>query len=594
MADLKGIESKGSATIKSPVVERPAGHKHSRTLPDGKPDVRYETPQSKGVDVKSVEAELKSKIKGEVRFDNGTRALYSTDGSNYRQIPFGVVLPKTREDIINTIAVCKKYNCPILSRGGGTSLAGQTCNVAVVMDMSKYYNKVLTIDAAKKRVTIQPGIVLDHMKKETEAQGLTFGPDPSTHNHCTIGGMLGNNSCGVHSVMSEFYGYGARMSDNMEKMTIVTYDGIEMEVGPTTEEEYERILNEGGRKADIYRKMKALVDKYGKLIRERFPKIPRRVSGYNLPALLPENGFNVAHVLVGTESTCVTILEATLKLMPKPEARTLVVLGYPDLYSSGKHVMDVMKFKPIGLEGIDDLLIGYMKKKGLHIDDLPLLPKGNAWLLVEFGGTSKEDADEKARKMMDELKKADNAPTMSLFDDKKQEKMIWEIREAGLGATAWVPGEPITEEGWEDSAVPPEHIGEYLVELRDLFNKYGWNPSLYGHFGQGCVHCRVPFDLLTEEGLKAYKSFTVEAAHLVVKFGGSISGEHGDGQSKADLLDIMYGPELIKAFREFKAIWDPYCRMNPGKMVDAYGQLSNMRTGSDYSPLRVKNPFPIP
>lgn len=552
------------------------------------------SPFAIGVDVRSLEAELKKVISGEVRFDEGSRALYSTDSSNYRQIPIGVVLPKTEEDILNTISLCRKYKAPILSRGGGTSLAGQTCNVAVVMDMSKYYNKVLNIDEAGKTVRVQPGIVLDHMKNETESRGLTFGPDPSTHNHCTIGGMLGNNSCGTHSVMSAFYGYGARMSDNVEKMTVVTYDGIRMEVGITSDADFENIIREGGRKAEIYQRMKQLVGKYQDLIRTRFPDIPRRVSGFNLPALLPEKGFNVAAALVGTESTCVTILEATLKLMPDPKARSLAVLGYPDLYTAGKDVMKILEFKPIGLEGLDDLLVQYMKKKGLDVEDLPLLPKGNAWLLVEFGGDSIQDADEKANRMMNALKAEGNSPEMNLFDDPIQAAKIWEVRKAGLGATAWVPGEPTTEEGWEDSAVPPERVGEYLVDLRKLFNKYGWNPSLYGHFGQGCVHCRVPFDLLTEEGLEKYKRFTVEAAKLVVSYGGSISGEHGDGQSKADLLEIMYGKELLQAFREFKEIWDPEWKMNPGKMIEPYGQLTNLRTGAHYHPKPVETHFKYP
>jgi FAD/FMN-containing dehydrogenase/Fe-S oxidoreductase len=559
-----------------------------------KQDYYMSSPYAEGVNIAGLEKELKKIIAGEVRFDDGSRALYSTDASNYRQIPIGVVIPKSENDIIQTVALCKKYGAPVLSRGGGTSLAGQGCNVAVVMDMSKYYNKVLHIDTDAKRVTVQPGIVLDHMKEQTEKVGLTFGPDPSTHNHCCIGGMLGNNSCGTHSVMSSFYGYGARMSDNTERMTVLTYDGIRMEVGPTTDAEYEQIVNRGGRKAAIYIQLRNLRDKYADLIRTRFPNIPRRVSGYNLPALLPENGFNVAAALIGTESTCVTILEATLKLMPAPKAKTLVVLGYDDLYAAGKHVMDVMKFKPIGLEGIDDLLIGYMKKKGLNVEDLPLLPKGKAWLLVEFGGESKDDTNNQARQLMDTLKKETGAPAMSLFDDAEQEDKLWEVRKSGLGATAWVPGEPTTEEGWEDSAVPPEKVGEYLVDLRKLFNKYGWNPSLYGHFGQGCIHCRVPFDMLTEKGLETYKRFTIEAAHLVVSYGGSISGEHGDGQSKADLLDIMYGKELMQAFHEFKKIWDPEWKMNPGKMVDAYGQLTNLRTGIHYHPAEPKTHFKYP
>lgn len=568
----------------------------SKSQVDGQElDTRFQTKYSINVNAKKLEKELKAVITGEVRFDEGSRALYSTDASNYRQIPIGVVLPKTEEDIINTINLCRKYEAPLLSRGGGTSLAGQCCNVAVMMDMSKYYNKVLGIDKEKKLVTVQPGIVLDEMRHTTEREaGLTFGPDPATHDHCTIGGMLGNNSCGVHSVMSQFEGYGARTSDNTETMTIVTYDGIKMKVGPTSDEAYEQIQKEGGRKAEIYRRMRELSNKYADLIRNKFPNIPRRVSGYDLPALLPEKGFNVAHALVGSESTLVTITEATMKLITTPKVRSLLVLGYSSLPDAGYAVPEILKHKPIGLEGLDDLLIEFMRRKGLNIQDIPLLPQGNAWLMVEFGGDSKEDADNKAKALMDELKKKDNSPTMSLFNDPEQEKKLWEVRESGLGATAWVPGEPNGGPGWEDSAVDPMYVGDYLKDLRALFDKYEYKPSIYGHFGQGCIHCRIGFDFLTKDGIEKYKQFTVEAAHLVVKYGGSISGEHGDGQARGDLLEIMYGKELMEAFKEFKSIWDPQWRMNPGKIVNTYGQTNDLRLGTDYNPPQLKTHFQFP
>lgn len=578
-------------------VYQPHEHSHNKyeLFQNGKYyDTRYITPQSESVDVRALESELRAAVTGEVRFDAGSRATYSTDSGNYRQMPLGVVLPRSEEDIVRTVAICRQHRAPLLSRGGGTSLAGQTCNVAVVMDLSKYYNRLLELDVAGKTATVEPGIVLDHLRAEAGKHGLTFGPDPSTHNHCTIGGMLGNNSCGAHSILSANYGYGAKMEHNTASMTVLTYDGIKMTVGPTSDDDFAKIVAEGGRKAEIYRRMKDLVTRYAPLIRERFPDIPRRVSGYNLVDLLPENGFNVASALIGTESTCVTILTATMKLLPAPRARTLVVLGYPNLFESGKHVMEILAFRPIALEGIDDLLIRNMEKKGYHTRELTLLPAGKAWLLVEFGGDSKAGTDKLARAMMAKLRARKNPPEMSLFDDEKQEEMLWKVRESGLGATAWVPGEAITEEGWEDSAVPPERIGEYLADLQQLFKKYGWDIPLYGHFGQGCVHCRIPFDLLTSEGLDQYKRFTEEAAHLVVRYGGSISGEHGDGQSKADLLEMMYGPELVQAFREFKAIWDPEGRMNPGKMVDAYGQLRNLRTGAQYHPFEPRTHFEWP
>jgi FAD/FMN-containing dehydrogenase/Fe-S oxidoreductase len=558
-------------------------------------DTRFQTAYSIDVNVKKLEEELKKAIHGEVRFDEGSRALYSTDASNYRQIPIGVVLPKTEEDVISTINICRKYYAPVISRGGGTSLAGQCCNVAVMMDMSKYYNRILHIDKEKKLVTVQPGIVLDEMRHTTEKQaGLTFGPDPATHDHCTIGGMLGNNSCGVHSVMAQFEGYGARTSDNTESMTIVTYDGIKMKVGATSDEAYEQIQKEGGRKAEIYRRLRAFRDKYKDLIRTKFPNIPRRVSGYNLPALLAENGFNLAHALVGSESTLVTITEATMKLITTPKMRSLLVLGYSTLPDAGYAVPEILKHKPIGLEGLDDLLIEFMRRKGLNVEDIPLLPKGNAWLMVEFGGDTKEESDGKAKALIEELKKKPDPPSTSLFDDPEQEKKLWEVRESGLGATAWVPGEPNGGPGWEDSAVDPVHVGDYLKDLRALFDKYGYKPSIYGHFGQGCIHCRVGFDFLTKDGIEKYKQFTIEAAHLVVKYGGSISGEHGDGQARGDLLEIMYGKELIEAFKEFKSIWDPQWRMNPGKIINTYGQTNDLRLGTDYNPPQLKTHFQFP
>jgi FAD/FMN-containing dehydrogenase/Fe-S oxidoreductase len=558
-------------------------------------DTRFETKYSAGVKVGKLLSELQKAITGEVRFDDGSRALYSTDASNYRQIPIGVVLPKTEEDILMTLQICRKYGAPVLSRGGGTSLAGQTCNVAVVMDMSKYYNKVLNIDKEKKLVTVQPGIVLDEMRKATIAKvGQTFGPDPATHSRCTLGGMLGNNSCGVHSIAAEFAGYGGRTSDNTESLTICTYDGVKMKVGKTSDEEYERIQKEGGRKAEIYKNLKAFTDKYGDLIRKTFPNIPRRVSGYDLPALLPENGFNVAEALVGSEGTLVTILEATLKLYPEFNGKTLLVLGYPTLPDTGYAVPEILKHEPIGLEGIDDYLIDFMRRKGLDIEKIPLLPPGSAWLLVEFGGKDKDESDGKARKLMAELKRKKNPPSMQLFDDPEQESMLWKIREDGLGATAWVPGEPNGGPGWEDSAVAPEHVGDYLKDLRELFTKYDYHPSIYGHFGQGCVHCRVGFDFQTPDGIRKYKRFTVEASHLVVKYGGSLSGEHGDGQARGDLLEIMFGKELIQAFREFKAIWDPEWKMNPGKIVDTFGQTNDLRLGVDYNPPQLKTHFRFP
>jgi FAD/FMN-containing dehydrogenase/Fe-S oxidoreductase len=571
------------------------------------------------VDVKALVKELRQTIRGEVRFSDGDRALYSTDSSNYRQIPIGVVIPRDRADVIDTVAACRKFGAPITCRGGGTSLAGQCCNAAVIMDFTKYVNRVIEIDAEQKLVRVEPGLVLDELQKRVKKHGLIFGPDPATHSHCAIGGMLGNNSCGVHSVMAEFYGGGARSSDNVRELEVLLYDGTILRVAKTSDARLAQIIggevvNRVGdyglsnsaessieitgpaynRCSEIYKKLVNLRDKYGDLVRQRFPKIPRRVSGYNLDELLPENGFNVARALVGTENTCVVILEATLELIPNPRVRSLLVLGYPDIYQAGDHVPEIRKYKPIGLEGIDNVLIHAMKLKHIHPRDLQILPKGNGWLLIEFGGNTTQEADASARKLMEELKRQPNPPTMHLVDDPSQEQVVWEIRDAGLGASARVPDEPDTWEGWEDSAVSPNDIGKYLRDFRTLLNKHGYLCTLYGHFGQGLVHTRIDFGLKSHEGIQKYLRFTKEAAELIKRYGGSLSGEHGDGQSRAELLPIMFGEELMQAFRDFKQIWDPDWKMNPGKVVRPFRRDENLRYGEHYNPPQWQTHFKYP
>ena len=522
-------------------------------------------------------ADLRSRISGEVRFDAASRALYATAGSNYRQVPLGVVIPRTVEDVVQTVASCREHGAPIFGRGGGTSLAGQCCNVAVAIDFSKYLNTVLEIDPARKHARVQPGLILDHLRNAAERHELTFGPDPSTHDHCTLGGMIGNNSCGVHSVMA------GKTDDNVNELDILLYDGTRMRVGPTSDEELAGIIAEGGRRGEIYARLRALRDRYADAIRREFPHIPRRVSGYNLPWLLPEHGFNVARALVGSEGTCVTVLEATVRLVDSPQFRTLTVLGYPDIYAATDDVPRILTYRPIGLEGMDDRLVNDIKHIGIREDSLRQLPEGSGWLLVEFGGDSREDADAQAHRMLTDLQKQGHPPTSKVFDNRVDEQQIWRTREAGLGATAHVTSEHPTWEGWEDSAVPPERLGDYLRAFRKLLNEYDYIGDFYGHFGQGCLHTRINFDLFTAPGITKFRRFIGEAAELVVSFGGSLSGEHGDGQSRAEFLPKMFGPDVMEAFHEFKRIWDPDNRMNPGKIVSPYRVDENLRYGSDYN-----------
>jgi FAD/FMN-containing dehydrogenase/Fe-S oxidoreductase len=532
--------------------------------------------------VASLEAALRATVEGEVRFSDGDRALYSSTGSNYRQLPIGVVIPRTTDDVVAAIAACREHEAPVVSRGGGTSLAGQAVNVAVVLDFSKYLDRILDIDPERKLARVQPGVVLDRLRERAEEHGLTFGPDPSTHEYCTLGGMIGANSCGVRSVMAQFYGPGPRSSDNVHELEVLTYRGERLRVGP----------GGAGVPDALATKLKELSDRYGDLVRERYPRIPRRVSGYNLDDLLPEQGFKVARALAGTEGTCVTVLEATVHLLDSPPFRSLVVAGYEDAPTAAEHVPIVMEHKPLGLEGIDELLIEDMTLLGKHVHDLSLLPDGRGWLVIEVGGTTKEEADARGREIIAALEKAQGGlKGAKLYDDPTGERHIWEVREAGLGATAFVPGQADTYEGWEDSAVPPERLGEYLRKLKRLADRYEYRSALYGHYGQGCIHARWNFDLSSAEGIAKWRRFLDDAADLVLSLGGSLSGEHGDGQSRAELLPKMFGDELVEGFREFKALWDPDWKMNPGKVVEPNAITSNLRLGVDYRPAQVKTHF---
>jgi FAD/FMN-containing dehydrogenase/Fe-S oxidoreductase len=540
------------------------------------------------LNVDALESALRRHLRGEVRFDHGSRALYATDGSNYRQVPIGVVLPKDTDDVIAAISICREHAAPVLCRGGGTSLAGQCCNVAVVLDFSKYMAAIVELDPARRVARVQPGVILDHLRSAAEKHNLTFGPDPASHSRCTLGGMVGNNSCGVHSVMA------GKTDENIEELEVLTYDGIRMRVGATSDAELNAIIREGGRRGEIYAGMKAIRDQYAELVRQRFPNIPRRVSGYNLNFLLPENEFQVARALVGSEGTCVTVLEATCRLVESPPERVLLLIGCRDVYECADVVPEVLSHHPIGLEGMDDLLVEYTRRKGINPEGLGLLPEGGGWLLAEFGAKTAREAESQARGLMEALGRIPQPPSFRLLSDKHQTRKAWEIRESALGAVSNVPGEAATWEGWEDAAVAPEKLGGYLREFRKLTEAYDYRCVVYGHFGDGCVHNRISFDLQSHEGLNKFRKFVEEAADLVVSCGGSLSGEHGDGQARAELLPRMFGRELVEAFQKFKALWDPEWKMNPGKLVLPNKLDADLRLGTDYHPWQPKTHFKFP
>jgi len=407
---------------------------------------------------------LRPRLRGEVRIDPGVRALYSTDASNYRQLPTAVVTPRDAADVEATLEVCGQRGLPVLSRGGGTSLEGQTCNTAVVLDFSRHMNQIVQIDLHARTATVQPGGALDDLRDAVAADGLTFGPEPAAHNRRTLGGMIGNNSCGAHSHTI------GRTADNVDVQ---------------------------------------LRDRNVDLIRQRFPRTPRRVSGYNLDQLLPENHFNVARALVGTAGTYVVVLKAKLRLSPLPPVRRTVVIGFEDAAAAADAVPAILERKPYGLEGLDDVLRGDVRKLGLHRDGWPLLPDGGGWLLVELGGENEQEVKEDARRLAAAY---DSARALT----SRQSQHVWGIRESGLGATARVPGEAPTWPGWEDSAVDPFVLGDYLCDLRRLYDRYGYHAGLYGDYGQGCVYSRVDFDLASADGIATFRRFLDVAADVCV------------------------------------------------------------------------------
>jgi FAD/FMN-containing dehydrogenase/Fe-S oxidoreductase len=531
-----------------------------------------------------LEQQLRAQIRGEVRFDPSSKALYATDGSNYRHIPIGVVIPSDEADVIAAVTICRNLNAPILSRGAGTSLAGQGCNAAVILDFSKYMNGMGTIDPIARTVHVQPGIVLDRVRDAAEKFNLTFAPDPATHSRCTIGGMIGNNSCGVHALM------GGKTVDNIQSLDLLLYDGTRLTVGPTTEAELNAHIQSGGRTGELYATLKRIRDTYADQVRAKFPRIPRRVSGFNLDELLPENNFNVARALVGSEGTCAIILGATLQLVESPPCRTLVGVGFPDIFLAADHVPQLLEHKPIGLEGVDGYLLDALRSKQKSVEDLKLLPPGDGFLIVEFGAATQPEANAKARAFVASLASIPAQPSARIYTS-DEAKRIWHIRESGLGATAFIPGVGTGWEGWEDAAVDPTQLGSYLRAIRGLMNEYNYSSAMYGHFGQGCVHMRLNFDLETAPGILKFRQFLDRAADIALAHGGSLSGEHGDGQARGALLPKMFGEELMEAFRTFKRIFDPTNRMNPGKLIDANQPHEDLRLGADYKPWQPQTHF---
>ena len=502
--------------------------------------------------------ELRAAIRGAARFDPGTRALYSTDASNYRRVPTGVVFPRDEHDVAAALAVARENGLAVTGRGAGTSIAGNACGPGLVLDFSRHMNHILELDPRAKTARVQPGVVLDALRSAAAPHGLTFGPDPSTHSRCTLGGMIGNNSCGTHSVA------WGKTVDNVRELDVLLSDGTRAQLGPTSPAELDALCGRGDRVGRLYQDLRALGQDVGDLVRSSFPDLNRRVSGYNLDQLLPENDFHLARALVGTEGSCATVLGATVDLVDSPPSRAMVVLGFADSYAAADEVTRLRGLDALAIEGLSSELVDVVRQRNPSSPALPLLPGGRSWLLVEVGGHEPGEAADAARRIARDLE--DRAETV-VHTEPARTAALWKIREEGSGYSTRMSDGSERWSGWEDAAVPPEQLGTYLREFDTLLERFGKRGVTYGHYGDGCIHVRIDFDLLTRSGADTYRAFLEQAADLVVRHGGSVSGEHGDGQARSELLSRMYPPEVIRAFERFKNAFDPHDLLAPGQIV---------------------------
>ncbi|MGW4020857.1 FAD-binding and (Fe-S)-binding domain-containing protein [Streptomyces sp. NPDC005009] len=486
-------------------------------------------------DHRELPAGLRAAVRGEVDFTATARALTTMDASNYRRVPLGVVAPRDADDVAATLSVCRTYGVPVVPRGGGTSIAGQATGTGVVLDFTRHMNRLLSLDPEARTAVVQPGLVLDRLQEAAAPHGLRFGPDPSTHSRCTLGGMIGNNSCGSHSVA-----WGTT-ADSVRELAVVTPRGDRLRPG----------RGWAGAPAGL----RDLVDGELARLRTAFPDLPRRISGYAVDALLPEKGADVARSFCGSEGTLGVLTEAVVDLVRAPRARALAVLAYADESGAAEAAAGLLEHGPLTVEGMAADLV--------PVSSAADLPRGGAWLFVETGG----DTAAEARARAETIVRAADVMDALVVTDPARQRALWRVREDASGTATRMPDGTEAWPGWEDCAVPPARLGAYLRDFRALMADHGLRGTPYGHFGDGCIHVRIDFDLLTAPGIARFRRFSEELADLVVAHGGSLSGEHGDGQARAELLPRMYGAETVALFERVKAVWDPDDLLNPGMLV---------------------------
>jgi FAD/FMN-containing dehydrogenase/Fe-S oxidoreductase len=487
------------------------------------------------------------------------RAEYSSDASNYRVVPTVVVFPRSTDEIEAAFGVCKNLGVPLVPRGAGTSIAGNAISTGVVLDTSRHLNKVLSVDPGARTAVVQPGTVLDDITRAAAPHGLRFGPDPSTHSRATIGGSIGNNSCGSRALA-----YG-RTADNVVDLDILTGTGVRFTARRYGGAAGALSAAEGRPEQRLVSDLIALTSSRLAVIRTEFGRFTRQVSGYSLEHLLPERGTDLARFLVGTEGTLALTLQATVRLVQAPKATALTVLAYPDMAQAAEAVPGLLPFQPVALEGMDARLVEVVRTRRGPAAVPDILPHGGGWLFAETGGDTLEEATDKGHRLVKAAACLDSTVAAG-----PQAAALWRIREDGTGLAGRTPANAPAWPGWEDSAVPPENLPKYLRELQELMARHEVDGLMFGHFGDGCVHVRIDFPLRDRPGV--LRAFTEDAARLAAAHGGSASGEHGDGRARGELLKYMYSEAALATFAQVKNIFDPGNTLNPGVLADPAGQ----------------------
>lgn len=497
-----------------------------------------------------------------VEIGAGARARFAYDASHYRVLPRAVAYPRSTQDVVALMTVCQDHEIPLIPRGGGTSMAGNAIGPGVIVDFSRHMNALLHVDRENRRAVVQPGIVLDDLQRAVRPHGLEFGPDPSSHSRATLGGMIGNDACGNHSVRH------GRTVGHVLELELVLADGTHAVAGrgglrPAVPDD----AVAAARVADLNDALRGLVSDNLGPIRTELGRISRQVSGYQLQHLLPEHGVDLAKALVGTEGSCAVVVSATVGLVPTPPSALLIAVGYPDVVAAAGDVPTILEFRPAAVEGMDASIVESMRDRR-GADAVAGLPDGGAWLFIDLDGDDDTELELRAHDLVHRLRERGHLQDARVVPDAADRASLWRVREDGAGLSARSANGRQTWTGWEDSAVDPADLPHYLRDLRLLLAEHGLNGVMYGHFGAGCIHVRIDFDLNTAAGIAQMDGFVRAAAELVTRHHGTLSGEHGDGRARSELLAIMYSPRMLGLFASMKKLFDPAGLLNPGIIVD--------------------------